>query len=438
MKTCYVSTPFGTKDGVDYDRIYQQIVLPAAQEAGLECRRADEFASVALIQKAILEAVIAADVMIADVSNKNANVMYELGIRHAMRRGVTILMSSDTLPFNISHSYALRYQVQGDGSVATHDAAHLRHLLVAAISERIERVTNDSPIFEYFPEIRVELPEGMQPPGRRRYAYPSSANKRPGGGQDRKTDVVLAEAVTRDTANVDPQAYIDVLKRYRNLSAWGDVVRYAESLPPEVASSPQVVQTVAHALLRLDQPDRAIELLNRCIKDTGGDAETYGMLGSIYKKRYHAHGSTIDLRDALAHYGRGYERDEQNLYLGVNLATLLHRAGGPTEPADLAKLLPRLRKLADAKLASSTLPDYWDIDSALLLSVLDRDWSSARNLVEKLLSTAPAPFLLESTRGELSDMTDTLRTEAERSQMNELLELLSRPATSEQEEEDDA
>ena len=44
--------------------------------------------------------MITADVMVADVSGGNANVMYELGIRHALRRGATVLITSCRMPFN--------------------------------------------------------------------------------------------------------------------------------------------------------------------------------------------------------------------------------------------------------------------------------------------------------------------------------------------------
>ena len=263
MPTCYVSAPFGTKGGVDYDRIYHEIVRPAVEQAGLECRRADEFGPGALIQKAILQAVIASDVMIADVSNQNPNVMYELGIRHALRRGATILMSSEgLLPFNISYSFALRYQVQGDGTIPPTQETQIRQMLTSAIRERIQRVANDSPVFEFFPSMRVELSEDVQLPGARRYTSPPGLEtKQRVGRQDRKSDVARAEEVTRTTANVDPQEYLAVLKRYRNLSAWTDVVRYAESLPrdrPRSRRSP----VVAHTLGQFGRYDRAIEPLS--------------------------------------------------------------------------------------------------------------------------------------------------------------------------------
>ena len=435
MPTCYVSAPFGTKGGVDYDRIYHEIVRPAVEQAGLECRRADEFGSAALIQKAILQAIIASDVMIADVSSQNPNVMYEVGVRHAVRRGATILMSSDRLPFNVSHSYVLRYQVQGD-SVPPAQEPQIRQMLTSAILERIERVANDSPIFEFFPSMRVELSEEVQLPGARRYARPRGLDtKQATGRQDRKSDVARAEKVMRATPGVDPQEYLAVLKRYRNLSAWTDVVRYAESLPPEVAGSPQVVQITAHALMRLGQYDRGIELLSRSIADTGGNAETYGLLGSIHKRRYNEDHSADDLEKAITSYRNGYGKFDHDLYLGLNLALLLQRDGSKNSLAELASLVPRLRQIANEKL-TATLVDYWDLDTALVLSVVDRDWPFAEDLVARLRASAPDAWMVDGTRSELSGMLDAVRDPSDRQKLNELIERLDAAATAEEEEEE--
>ena len=70
------------------------------------CQRGDEFSG-ALIHKEILRAVITADVMVADVSNGNANVMYELGLRHA-RQGDARAHRDSPHDFEHQHAVILR------------------------------------------------------------------------------------------------------------------------------------------------------------------------------------------------------------------------------------------------------------------------------------------------------------------------------------------
>jgi tetratricopeptide (TPR) repeat protein len=440
FNTCYVSMPYGVKGGVDFDQLYHKVVIPAANASGLHCRRADELNDVLFIQMRVVEAIIKADVMIADVSIQNSNVMYELGIRHALRRGVTILLTSDTLPFSLSDCYALHYKIEPNGTILDDSANEVREKLQSILQERIGgRVVNDSPIFEYFPSLRVELPEELQPSIKDRYIYPADVNVRRSGRLDSEADVARAEKVARGTANLDPQFYIDILKRYRDLSAWEDVIRFADSLPPDTKNSPQVVHIVAFAFNRLGQLDSAIALLSDYLQRTGGDADTFGLLGSIYKKRYFSQGAIDDLHAAVDQYRRGYAKGQQDLYLGLNLIMLLLRDDRPIAVSELSVLLLEVRKLADQKLKSSPVPDYLTLEPALILSVLARDWHSARQLIDRIVAMKPDPWLLDATQKELKAMADVLEP-FEREQLYTLLGgLVSvRKDEEEEEEEEDA
>ena len=97
-RSCYVAMPLGLKTdtirgiAIDFDRIYDLAVRPAAEEAGFECRRADSFQSRGAVQREIARAVLDSDAMIADLTTANANVLYELGLRHGGSNGITLLL----------------------------------------------------------------------------------------------------------------------------------------------------------------------------------------------------------------------------------------------------------------------------------------------------------------------------------------------------------
>jgi hypothetical protein len=93
-------------------------------------------------------------------------------------------------------------------------------------------------------------------------------------------------------------------------------------------------------------------VLKRYVSLTGGDPETRGLLGSLYKKRYFADGSIENLDAAIEQYRRGFEGNRQDLYMGRNLVQLQHRKGGDAAGDELAKLLPELRGLAGQRLAA--------------------------------------------------------------------------------------
>ena len=94
---CFVLMPFGTKEApvlgkVHFDAVYAKIIAPAIAEAGLQCIRADEELVGGVIHKPMYERLLLCDYAVADLSMANANVYYELGIRHATRPWSTVLL----------------------------------------------------------------------------------------------------------------------------------------------------------------------------------------------------------------------------------------------------------------------------------------------------------------------------------------------------------
>ena len=163
MKTCFVSLPFGRKpkaDGTiqDFDALYLKLIKPALQGLGYVARRSDELGGSAVIHKAQWAAVMNSDAMIADVSTKNPNVLYELGLRHAVNPSPTVVMFSDGLPYDLNGIYAVQYRLAGE--VPTSDEAiEIRQKLKDALgNEGVEYDRYRSPLHDLFPELRVDRP----------------------------------------------------------------------------------------------------------------------------------------------------------------------------------------------------------------------------------------------------------------------------------------
>src|SRR5688572_12976945 len=127
---CFVAMPFGTKNDaagpVVFDAVYKQIIAPAIEAAGLESLRADEEMSGGIIHKPMFERLILCRFAIADLTTANANVFYELGIRHAARPGSTILIFADgcgQLPFDVAPLRAMPYRPDASGTPTDVDVA---------------------------------------------------------------------------------------------------------------------------------------------------------------------------------------------------------------------------------------------------------------------------------------------------------------------------
>src|SRR5215510_1507756 len=212
MKTCYVSAPFGVKQGVDYDRLYREVIKPAAQSVGLECQRADELGFAAVIQKAIFQAVIGADVMIADVSYGNPNVLYEVGLRFGLRPGVTILMADadSQPPFSLASLYLLRYRlVEREMDVA--EAERVRHALAEILRERMERKRADSPVYDLFPGLSVKAPPELASPEPGPPA-PAASTGRRAEGQTTAQDLADDESELVARKGTGPEEYVSLLR----------------------------------------------------------------------------------------------------------------------------------------------------------------------------------------------------------------------------------
>ncbi|WP_410756666.1 hypothetical protein [Citrobacter youngae] len=109
-KTCFVMMPIA--DHPDYEpghfnRVYQYLIKPACIKAGYQPIRADDNKASNMIMFDILKKIVECDMAICDLSSRNANVFYELGLRQAFNKK-TILITDNLLPapFDIS---AFRY-----------------------------------------------------------------------------------------------------------------------------------------------------------------------------------------------------------------------------------------------------------------------------------------------------------------------------------------
>lgn len=101
--SCFVLMPFSPS----YDTEYKRVIQPAVEAAGLECIRGDEIYSKPQITADIWKSLRGARIVIAELTGRNSNVFYELGLAHAIGKPVIIITrSEDDVPFDLK---GLRY-----------------------------------------------------------------------------------------------------------------------------------------------------------------------------------------------------------------------------------------------------------------------------------------------------------------------------------------
>lgn len=112
-KTCFVIMPIS--DHPDYEkghfnRVYEYIIKPACEKAGYKPVRADDHNKSNFIVADIVQKVVNADMAICDLSSRNPNVFYELGLRQAFNKK-TVLVKDYKTPraFDVSGLRDMEY-----------------------------------------------------------------------------------------------------------------------------------------------------------------------------------------------------------------------------------------------------------------------------------------------------------------------------------------
>lgn len=98
-KDCFIIMPIADTDGYQpghFKHVYDNIVAPACEKSGYTAVRADDVKATNLIHLDILKKLIEAPVAICDLSSRNPNVLFELGIRQAFDRPVVLIQEIGT------------------------------------------------------------------------------------------------------------------------------------------------------------------------------------------------------------------------------------------------------------------------------------------------------------------------------------------------------
>jgi len=156
MTRAFIIRPFGTKAGVNFDVVEEKLIQPALAQIGLAGSTTTEIIEQGNIRDDMFRLLVCADLVIADISIHNANVFYELGIRHGMRPNATFLLRAnlDEYPFDLRTDRYLSYDQENPGTCV---AALARALKATLDSARV-----DSPVYQVLPNLRAPDPTALQ------------------------------------------------------------------------------------------------------------------------------------------------------------------------------------------------------------------------------------------------------------------------------------
>jgi hypothetical protein len=115
-RTCFVISTIGAENSDERTRAddkFDLVYKPVCDELGYNIRRADKETSPNLITRDIIVGIINSEMLIADVSDSNANVFYELAVRNAVKKPVVVVKNvNQPLPFDIYNKRAVSIDMQ--------------------------------------------------------------------------------------------------------------------------------------------------------------------------------------------------------------------------------------------------------------------------------------------------------------------------------------
>jgi hypothetical protein len=141
-KICFVISPIGEDDSDTRkrsDQVLKHIITGAVEQLGYEVVRADKISEPGIITHQILQHIVDAPLVIADLTDRNPNVFYELALRHAIRKPlIQLIKKGELIPFDVAATRIIQFDLHNLDSV---DAAKVE---IIAQVKSLEAGKNDT------------------------------------------------------------------------------------------------------------------------------------------------------------------------------------------------------------------------------------------------------------------------------------------------------
>lgn len=318
---CFVIIGFGKKTSyangkprvLDLDETFSLLIKPVFDELGISCYRAIDKNLNGSIDKVMLQEIKTATIAIADISTLNANVMWELGVRHALKPHHTIMICEKeqmgNIPFDVNHFVIHKYTHSEEGIPFKEVERFKNHLkeIITGILNQEPKIT-DSPVHTFL--------------------------------NDTLTEKTISEATTQYDNLLGSESFASLMEKAETAKKRKDfrialeyftiAKKCADKNMTLKGNLPLIISRLAFCTYKLKEPNeleafiKAKIILDELKPLQSQDIEVLGLSGAINKRLYEITGKDEYIENAIAFYEKGFLL-KQDYYNGINTAFMLYK-----------------------------------------------------------------------------------------------------------------
>lgn len=430
MRT-FIVRPFGIKNEINFDEVEDLLIAPALRAVGATGGTTIDIVESGNIRVDMFRRLLTADLVVADLSIHNANVFYELGIRHALRDHGTFMLrcDADKFPFDLQTD---RYFVYKKEDPAASLADLITALKRTKDASKKNAAAKDSPVFMSLPNLREPDPSMFNPVPQDfgEEVARAVADKRPGDLALLSYEVKGLEWETRGLRTVGTaQFFMKALVGAK--VSW-------ESIRKDEPNDLEANIRLGTVYERLGDLPRSTEALDRALKNEAMNenqlAEAYALTARNSKTRWREEWEAAppDKRAATAlrsshlkasfeNYERAFNEDLNHFYSGLNALALIKVMIALAEalPQVWAGLFRKPKEAGDAleeyKEHATKLAAAVELSLSATMQRLERkgekdEWATISVADLNFVTTEePHPFVAASYHDALTDASSFVR-----------------------------
>ena len=335
-KSCFVIIGYGKKTSyasgkvrvLDLDQTYSLLIKPVFNELGITCYRAIDKNLSGSIDKVMLQEIKNADIALVDISTLNANVMWELGVRHAFKPYHTIMICEKeqmgSIPFDVNHFVVHQYTHTEEG-IPYYEVERFReiltNLIISILAKEPEQV--DSPVYTFLDDelntnkLEKAMTNKLVDDKSIDTTGPNST-KAESPQESFATIMEKAEQAKKDKNYTGSLEFLKIAKEFavKNMTLRDNLplIISRQALCTYKSKDPNELESFVKSKIILDE-------LNPL---QSHDTEVLGLSGAIHKRLYEITNDSKYLDSAIRFYEKGFQL-KQDYYNGINAAFMLYK-----------------------------------------------------------------------------------------------------------------